>query len=318
MRFAISALTRNTSKINIKKSYKLARRFDRAAHPSLLQPLYRPWNQVVFCQGHEVPVRIFTPDGSKRRPGDLLLFFHGGGWVLGDIDSYNDVCILMARLTGCQVISVDYRLAPEHPFPAGLQDCLAAVSSVFLHADTFSVDASRITLIGDSAGGNLAAAVSLVLRDQGKTVPARQILLYPSTHYDHNPKTSPYVSIRTNGWNNMLTSQRVEDYVDLYKSSDEDLHNPYFAPLNETDCSRQPKTLVLTAEFDPLRDEGEAYGQKLKNAGNVVEMHRIPDCLHGFLSLPGYPVPVRTAYQYINAFLDVTEHSVQQWEEKRS
>ncbi|MCH3972457.1 MAG: alpha/beta hydrolase [Oscillospiraceae bacterium] len=307
MRFAITALTRNASKVNIKKGYKLARSFSRATHPQLLKPLYKPWDNQIFCGDHRVPVRIFTPDGEKRRPEDLLLFIHGGGWVMGDIDSYSDVCILMARQTGCRVVSVDYRLAPEHPFPAGLKDCLAAEQSVFLYADKFGVDPGRITLIGDSAGGNLAAALSLLLRDRGKTVPARQILLYPSTNYDHDPKTSPYASIRTNGWDNMLTSQRVEDYVDLYKSSDKDLHNPYFAPLTAKDFSHQPKTLLLSAQYDPLRDEGEAYGHCLENAGNWVRIRRLPDCLHGFLSLPGLPASVRAAYQNINAFLDDTE-----------
>lgn len=304
MRYAIAALTRRAEKVDIKQKYKLVRSFTRAAHPPLLKTSYLPWDHRISCGDHEVPVRIFTPDGALRRPGSLLLFFHGGGWVTGDIDSYSDSCVLMTRMTGCKVVSVDYRLAPEYRFPAGLEDCYAAAQTILQNADAFGAFAEQVTLIGDSAGGNLAAAVSLLARDRGGLVPKRQILLYPSTYNDHNPATSPFASVCTNGQGNMLTAQRVEDYMDLYKSSDADFQNPYFAPLLAEDLSRQPETLVLTAELDPLRDEGEAYGKKIGGAGVRAAVYRIPDCLHGFISLPGLPLPVRQAYQHINAFLE--------------
>ncbi|MDD3228880.1 MAG: alpha/beta hydrolase [Oscillospiraceae bacterium] len=302
MRFVIAALTRNAAKVNIKKEYQLVRNFTRAAHLPLLKPAYRPWNHVIRCGNHEVPVRIFSPSGTS---GGLLIFFHGGGWVSGDIDSYSDVCVLMTRMIQYTVISVDYRLAPEHPFPAGLHDCYTAVQTVFQKVADFGFTASDVTLIGDSAGGNLAAAVSLMTRDRGAILPARQILLYPSLWYDHNPQTSPFESIRSNGQDNMLTAQRVEDYINLYKSSDQDLHNPYFAPLLAKDFSCQPATLILSAEYDPLRDEGEEYGRRLAEAGGKVRIRRIRDCMHGFFSLIGMPAPVKAAYQYINEFLSI-------------
>lgn len=307
MRYVIAALTQKADKIDIKKRYTMVRRFTRAAHPPLLKPAYRPWDHVIHCGDHEVPVRLFVPE-EETRPDGLLLFFHGGGWVTGDIDSYSDVCVLMSRLTGCRVVSVDYRLAPEYRFPAGLEDCYTAAQTVFEYAAALRADPRHITLIGDSAGGNLAAAVSLLGRDRGGAVPVRQILLYPSTGNDHNPATSPFDSVRTNGQGNMLTARRVEDYIDLYKSSDEDLQNPYFAPLMSQNLTCQPATLVVTAELDPLRDEGEAYGKALCAAGTPAVVHRVPDCMHGFLSLPGLPEPVREAYRAVNAFLsqDVT------------
>lgn len=300
MRAALKALS-YPELVNTKKDYKTHRKVITAAHPHVLRPFYRIWDHTVSAGDHDIPVRLFSPKLSGTFP--VLLFFHGGGWVTGNIDSYDKVCTNLAQHTGCLVVSVDYRLAPEHPFPAGLEDCYRVAREVFLNADLFDITPDQITLIGDSAGGNLAAAVSLMARDQGEFLPKRQILIYPATYNDHGP-TSPFQSIETNGRGYLLTSQRLRDYYDLYMSSPQDLHNPYFAPLIATDLSRQPDTLILTAEFDPLRDEGEAYGRKLRDFDNSVEMHRLHDALHGFFSLgPGFP-HVKKAYRYINGFLN--------------
>lgn len=143
-------------------------------------------------------------------------------------------------------------------------------------------------------------------RDRGEFMPRQQILLYPATNNDHT-ENSPFESVRTNGTDYLLTSKRMVDYMKLYRSGDDDLQNPYYAPLVSKDLSRQPRTLIITAEYDPLRDEGEAYGIKLAQAGNDVEIHRIHDALHGFMSLsPGFK-PVKKTYQYINAFLSGKE-----------
>ena len=139
-------------------------------------------------------------------------------------------------------------------------------------------------------------------RDRGEFFPKRQILLYPATNNDHT-ENSPFESVRTNGKGYLLTSKRMVDYMALYRSSDEDLQNPYYAPIISKDLSHQPKTLIITAEFDPLRDEGEAYGRKLSEAGNIVEIHRIHDALHGFMSLNPSFKHVKKAYRYINNFL---------------
>src|SRR5699024_5728929 len=149
-------------------------------------------------RSHDIPVRIFFPKEPLNE--DALVFFHGGGWVIGDIDTYTSACKNMADLTGRMVYSVDYRLAPEFPFPYGLEDCYRVAETLMTHLELSGLmNASQITLIGDSAGGNLAAAVSLLLRDRGKAVPTKQILLYPVTYWDHT-KNSPFKSIRTNGY----------------------------------------------------------------------------------------------------------------------
>ena len=167
----------------------------------------------------------------------------------------------------------------------------------------FGADPSDIVLIGDSAGGNLAASVSLMARDRGEFLPGRQILIYPSTGNDHSD-TSPYPSIRENGTGYLLTSKRICDYLDMYRTSDDDLLNPYFAPLMAGDFSNQPDTLLITAQYCPLRDEGEAYGQKLLEAGGRVEVHRMENALHGYFTLPVRFELVKKTYALINHFLE--------------
>ena len=161
----------------------------------------------------------------------------------------------MAEATGHLVVSVDYRLAPEHRFPQGLEDCYAVAREVCLDASLFGVSARRITLIGDSAGGNLAAAVSLMARDRGEFLPARQILIYPATWNDHTP-ASPFRSVTENGTDYLLTSRRICDYMELYRGSAADLQNPYFAPLLAEDFTGLPETLVVTAQYDPPAGRG--------------------------------------------------------------
>lgn len=299
MRIALKALS--YPDLDLKKTYKLQRQISNATHP-YIKPLYRIWDHTVTCKDHEIPVRIFMPpeeEISKR----ILIFFHGGGFVIGNIDSYSAVCANMAKQTGHIVVSVDYRLAPEYHFPAAPEDCYTVTREIFLDATLFNVNQEEITLIGDSAGGNLAAVVSLMARDRGEFLPSKQILLYPSTGNDYSD-SSPFVSVRENGSDYLLTSKRICDFMDLYKSSDEDLNNPYLAPLISADFAKQPKTMIITAQYDPLRDEGEAYGRKLYEYGNDAEVYRMKDALHGFLSLPKHFVHVRKSYELINQFLN--------------
>ena len=298
MRAALKALS--YPDIDVKKNYKIERAVVNVKNFDPLKPFYKTWDHVVTVENYQVPVRLFLPEESGIYP--LLLFFHGGGWVTGNIDSYNRVCANMANLTKHLVVSVDYRLAPEYRFPSAPEDCYHVAREVFENVRLFDIAQEQITMIGDSAGANLAAAVSLMARDRGEFMPMRQILLYPATYYDHTDQ-SPFPSIKENGTDYLLTSKRICDYMDLYKSSDEDLRNPYFAPLMAKDFSHHPKTLLITAEFDPLRDEGEEYGIKLQKAGNKVEMHRIADALHGFFSLPPNFLQVKECYTMINRFL---------------
>ncbi|MCI9331486.1 MAG: alpha/beta hydrolase [Oscillibacter sp.] len=299
MRAALGLLS--YPEIDVKKTYLVEREIQKLLSRRSKNPsLYRTWEHPIPCGVRNVPARIFTPAGPCKA---LLLFFHGGGWVTGTVDSYDGVCSDMAAMTGCTVVSVDYRLAPEHRFPAAPEDCYAAAREVFRCAGLLGVRQEDIVLTGDSAGGNLAAAVSLMARDRGEFRPHRQILIYPALSGDHS-ENSPYPSVRENGAGYLLTSRRVQDYLELYRSSDSDLTNPYFAPLNAASFSDLPDTLLITAEYCLLRDEGEAYGKRLQEAGGRVEIHRIPDALHGYFSLPVRFAQVRRTYEIINRFLE--------------
>lgn len=300
MRAALKALS--YPDLDIKNHYKLHREVINLTNRPARKPYYSTWDHKISCDDHRIPVRIFTPDSPGCHP--VLLFFHGGGWVTGNIDSYDKVCHSMAKITNHLVVSVDYRLAPEHRFPAAPEDCYAVARELFLDKSLLlGARPDQITLIGDSAGGNLAAAVSLMARDRGEFLPERQILIYPATHYDHT-QDSPFDSVRENGTGYLLTSKRVCDYMEMYMAQPDDLKNPYFSPLLAENLSGQPKTLIITAEYDPLRDEGEEYGMKLKEAGNEVVVHRMPDALHGFFSLPPGFVQVRKSYALINQFIE--------------
>lgn len=299
MRAALKALS--YPEIDIKKSYRIQRKFVEFTSMRLTRPpLYQIWDHAIQSGDHKIPVRVFSPPDGMRHP--VLIFFHGGGWVTGNIDAYDGVCTDMAHLTNRVVISVDYRLAPEARFPAAPEDCYAVTREIFMDNSLFGTRSEEIALIGDSAGGNLAAAVSLMARDRGEFLPTRQILLYPATAGDHSDN-APYPSLRENGAGYLLTTKRIRDFLELYMSSEADRKNPYFAPLEAPDLSRQPDTLIITAEYCPLRDEGEAYGKKLREAGNRVELYRMPDALHGYFSLPARFAQVNRTYGLINRFL---------------
>lgn len=297
-RAALRALSYPAS-IEVDKTYKVERAIRQIRAP--LAPLYHHWDHKIERAGREVRVRLYKPPGKPD--GRLLLFFHGGGWVVESVDTYDRVCRNMAKRTGCQVASVEYALAPEAPFPEGLEDCYAAARAVYQYPGELGVRARSITLIGDSAGGNLAAAVSLLARDRGEFAVDQQILIYPATYNDHST-ASPFPSVQENGTGFLLTAQRVEAFVDLYSGGDpEKRNNPYLAPLLAGDLTRQPRTLVITAEYDPLRDEGEAYAAALAAAGAEVTVHRMPDALHGYFSLPPRFSQVRQTYEWIDEFL---------------
>lgn len=299
-------------RVDMRTDYPKVRRLQRqmAALPALrYHALDR---EVRSADGdHAIPVRVFEPRQTAR--DELLLFFHGGGWVTGDIDSYTPACITMAELTGAVVASVDYRLAPEHPFPAGLDDCLQIARMLLRQPRLAGVeDVSRIVLVGDSAGANLAAVVSLLLREADDVAASRQILLYPVTHWDHDPATSPFTSVREHGADYRLTTTEVEDYLHLYAPDPATRRGRLVSPLMAPDLSGQPDTLLVSAELDLLvsaeldllRDEGEAFGRRLQDAGNRVRIHRVPGALHGFITLPRFARPLRDGYRAINDFLD--------------
>ena len=277
---------------------------------------YKKVDEKIYNGSHAVPVRIFFPNEKSFRESEekkadsqerkLLLFIHGGGWVTESIDNYERICARLASATEHIVVSVEYRLAPEHPFPTGFMDCYAVAKAIYTNRFILNVNPKRITLIGDSAGGNLVAAVSLKARDDGIFKPQRQILIYPAVNNDYSD-ASRFQSVKDCGSDYLLTAGKMRDYIDFYAAREEDKKNKYFAPLMETDYRNQPDTLILTAEFDPLRDEGEEYGKRLKEAGNYVEVHRIKDALHGYFALGIRYFHVQESFELINQFLSRRE-----------
>jgi len=284
--------------VNIKKNYKLFRKVQKIITPSA-KPTFRTFDHKVMAGNREIPIRLFIPKENTTKK--VMIFFHGGGWVTGDIDTYTPVCVNLAEATGQTIVSVDYSLAPENPFPIGLMDCYTATKEVFEHIDLLGASSEDITLIGDSAGGNLAAVVSLMARDKGEFKIRRQILIYPATYHDHS-KHSPFKSVHENGEDFILTAERIEDYMDLYVPDKATRKTAYVAPLIADDLSAQPKTLIITSEYDPLRDEGEAYGKRLRSFGNEVRIFQMKDALHGYLNNPLTQDIVEHTFEIINLF----------------
>ena len=229
--------------------------------------------------GARIPLRIYTPEGTGPFP--VLSWFHGGGWVLGNLDTADATPRHLAVGAGCVVVSVDYRLAPEAKFPIPFDDCYAATEWIAQNAAGINADPNKIAVGGDSAGGNLAAAVALKARDQGGPSLALQLLVYPVTARDFS--TGSY---RQNADGYSLTTDGMKWFWDHYLSNDADAGNPYAAPSAAKDLNGLPPALVITAEFDPLRDEGEAYAQRLKAAGVVTTSSRYDGMIHGFFGMP--------------------------------
>lgn len=286
-------------------NYKIERDVKELTGKNPMNDLRIDFERTVKINGEKtVPVVIYYP--LTVTSNEVILFFHGGGWVSGTVESYARTCDLLGEMTGRRVVSVEYALAPEHPFPYAVEECYGVAKKLILGNSLFEAKPSDIILAGDSAGGNIAAAVSLMARDRGEFSINRQILIYPAVNNDHT-ENSQFESVRINGTDYLLTSKRLCEYLDMYASDPLDKYNPYFAPYIAKDLSDQPDTLIITAEFDPLRDEGEAYGEKLQKFGNYAEVHRIHDALHGFFSLPFRYSHVRQAYKIINEFLKTTQ-----------
>jgi acetyl esterase len=225
-----------------------------------------------------IPIRIYTPGGDGPFP--ILVFFHGGGWVIGNIESHDGLCRSLTNAAGCVTVSVDYRLAPEHKFPAAPEDCYAATLWVAANAATINGDPQRIAVGGDSAGGNLAAVVPLMIRERGGPRLVYQLLIYPAT--DYFPDTP---SMRDNADGYFLTRVDMVWFTNHYLTSEDDAKNPYVSPIKAKDLKELPPAMVITAEFDPLRDEGEMYAARLKEAGVPVVVKRYNGMIHGFFSM---------------------------------
>jgi acetyl esterase len=231
--------------------------------------------------GGPLPVRIYAPE-TGTEPYGVFVTFHGGGWVVGGLDTHDPVCRALANAADCLVVSVDYRLAPEHPFPAAVEDCYAATEWAVEYADELGGDGDRVAIGGDSAGGNLAAAVTLVARDRGGPELCHQSLVYPAVN---SPSLQEFDSYEENAEGYFLERASAEWYYERYLSHPTDARNAYAAPLMARDLSDLPPATVITAGFDPLRDEGIAYADRLDTAGVPVTHEHFEGMIHGFLNL---------------------------------
>jgi acetyl esterase len=233
--------------------------------------------QSIAGPGGPLKLRIYTPPGAGPFP--LMVFFHGSGFVLCSLDTHDGMCRNLCAGAGCVVVSIDYRLAPEHRFPAGIEDCVAATRWAAANAAGLGADASRIMVAGDSAGGNMAAVAALRLRDAEGPQLCGQMLLYPVTDY-HTPGTPSYAE---NGEGYGLTRDTMVWFWNHYLADARDAANPDASPLRAKDFARLPPALIMTAEYDPLRDEAELYGERLAAAGVPVVVSRRRGMNHGFL-----------------------------------
>jgi acetyl esterase len=231
----------------------------------------------IGADGGEIPVRIYTPDGEGPFP--VLLWIHGGGWVRDSIDGNDPICRTLTNQAGCAVVSVGYRLAPEHPFPVGLEDCYAALEWITENPEIVLGDPDRIAVGGKSAGGNLTVALSLLVRDRNGPEIAHQLPCVPIL--DCPRETASY---EENGDGYGLSRADMEWYWERYVRSDIDAANRYVAPLQARDLSALPPATVITAGFDPLRDDGIEYVNRLEDAGVPVTHHHYPDMAHNVTS----------------------------------
>ncbi|MGH7896570.1 MAG: alpha/beta hydrolase [Candidatus Binatia bacterium] len=228
----------------------------------------------------EIPLRVYTPEAASPLP--VLVYFHGGGWVIGNFETHDAVCRLLAKSAPAIVASVDYRLAPEHKFPAAAEDCYAATRWVAENAAAIGGAAEKLAVGGDSAGGNLAAVVSLMARDRKTPKIGLQLLVYPVTAHGYDT-----ASYRENADGYLLTKDAMVWFWNHYLTGQADGENAYASPLRAKDLRGLPPALVVTAEFDPLRDEGESYAKRLEEAGVPVTLKRYDGIIHGFFTMCG-------------------------------
>ena len=227
-----------------------------------------------------IAMRLYRPLPASNTALPVLVYFHGGGWVIGDLDTHDALCRALANGSGCAVVSVDYRMGPEHRFPAAVDDCLAATYWVRRHASRLNVDPERLAVGGDSAGGNLAAVVALAARNAGDLPVAFQLLIYPATVQRRVTRSGA-----VNGQGLLLTVDSMRYFHDHYIDDDRHDHDWRAAPLLCDDLSRLPRALVLTAGFDPLRDEGIEYAHRLTQAGNRATLVSFERQIHGFITM---------------------------------
>lgn len=245
----------------------------------------------------DIPVRVYRPAGDAGVRA-CILYLHGGGFMLGDLDSSDSIAWGFAQATGAVVVSVDYRLTPEHPYPAAFDDTYAVLVHVAGHGEDFGIDAGRIALAGDSAGGNLAAAACLAARDRGGPAIAAQAMIYPATGLDQS-----YPSYVEHADSPGLTAEGTKKYRELYLPDDRHADDAYARPVMAADHSGLPPAWVHSAEIDPIRDDGRVYAGKLAAAGTWVSYREARGMIHGFMRARFTGSAARAEFEAICGFL---------------
>jgi acetyl esterase len=243
-------------------------------------PIGKSEDRVMAGPAGNIRLRVYTPVGAQDAVLPGLVFFHGGGFVIGDLETHDDLCRCLANGSGCRVVSVDYRLAPENCFPAAIDDCFAATKFVAAHAAEFGIDPQRLAVGGDSAGGNLAAVVAQLAKIEGPKI-RFQLLIYPVTQLGQPDMPS----MRENAKGYFLEREGMDWFTRMYCPDAAHRSDPRLSPLLAKDLSGLPPAYVVTAGFDPLRDEGKAYADKLAEAGVPVTYVNYPNMIHGFFSM---------------------------------
>lgn len=260
------------------------------------EPVAHVTNRLIPAGQVTLLVRIYAPASDQPLP--VTVYFHGGGFVIGNLDSHDNVCRALANRTPTIVVAVDYRLAPESQFPAAPMDAYEALQWVTAHAGEFGGDPARVAVAGDSAGGNLAAVAALMARNRKGVPPVFQLLIYPVTDATHSQP-----SYEENGEGYFLTKDAMQWFLRQYVPEGQDRRHPYLSPLFEKDLTGLPPAHIIVAEYDPLRDEGTAYARRLEAAGVRASVAHYPGMIHGFFSLPGWFDDARRALDEAAAVL---------------
>ncbi len=265
------------------------------------KPIALPKVEDLTIEGRNgaIPIRLYVPENSQNAP--VITYYHGGGFVIGNLKSHDKVCRRLCKMNQAFVVAVDYRLAPEHKFPAAVEDSYDATKWVSENISKYGGDPDKLVVMGDSAGGNLAAVVAIQARDLGTPKIAAQVLIYPMT----NAKME-HPSITTNGEGYILTKDLMTWFTNHYMREEKDKSNPLMSPLFTKDLTNLPPALVQTAGFDPLRDEGIDYKEKLEAAGNQVKHTNYEGLIHTYITMPDFSKKCMATHIEIADFLKNT------------
>ncbi len=296
---AVRALRRIPTMSNIQAKYRMIRVIERLTPPARDIPMARIEDRGIPGPAGAIPASVYVPQGDG--PFGIILYIHGGGFIIGSIPLVDRISRTLARDNAFVVVSIEYRLAPEHPFPAAPDDCYAALLWTVAHARELNCDTSRLVVAGDSAGGNLAAVLCLMSRDRGGPRIAKQVLFYPAVDSHEPGSERRYPSLAENAEGFMLTAEGMREFGRMYSPDPASENNAYLHPMKAKSLSGLPPAFISTAEFDPLRDEGEAYAKRLAADGVSVELMRIPGVPHGYMSM--LASASRKTFDAVQAFL---------------